>query len=504
MNTTISYDKHGWRLALAGVLAALWLTACGGGDPVSAPTALTFSPAPAQAVAQLPAAVGQTQTGAPALAAAPSTGEFKVNTTAGSSQSNPVIARLQNGNHVVVWKSEQTTPTAGAPEGVQGVCTQRYGADGKALGTQACLASDVALSSAPAVAALADGGYLLAWAKPENNSYGSNANIWAQRFDGNGTAIASVQQINSVTRFGASLSAAGLADGGYVVAWTSSKSTLNASANIFARRFGADGVPCPCGVERQGNTFSGLPADGASQSESVVAALKDGGYVVIWVSTNQNGFQGGAVYAQRYGRDHNGGPVGPETLLTRNPPLGQGARTPAVASQANGGYVLAYQLSAPIPQPQVYLSRVVVQPFAADGAALAAQSTVDPLVPGEPVRICTSSRVAPNTPCPPFQSSPAVAALDDGSFVVAWTSDKSTINYNESYVRRYSGEGAPLGAPTRFTTLSANPALSPTSGGGFIVAFEALDPNRPPAFPRTVGINARYFDGKAFRDDAGP
>ena len=133
---------------------------------------------------------------------------------------------------------------------MQGVCTRRYGADGKALSAEACLASDVALFSAPEVAALADGGYLLTRAKPENDSYGSNANIWAQRFDGNGTAIASVQQINSVTSFGASLSAAGLADGGYMVAWTSSNSTLNTSANIFARRFGADGAPRPCGVER--------------------------------------------------------------------------------------------------------------------------------------------------------------------------------------------------------------------------------------------------------------
>ena len=503
MNTTIFYEQHDWRFALVSVLAALWLTACGGGDSVSATTALVFSPAPAQAVAQLPA-VGQTQTAAPALAAAPSTGEFRVNTTAGSSQSNPAVARLKDGSQVMAWKSEQTTPTAGAAAGVQGVCTQRYSASGKALGAQACLASNVALFSVPAVAALADGGYLLAWAKPENDSYGSNVNIWAQRFDGNGTAVGSAQQINSVTRFGASLSTAGLADGGYVVAWTSLNSTLNTSANIFARRFSADGAPCPCGVERQVNTFTGLPADGASQSESVVAALKDGGYVVIWVSTNQDGFQGGAVYAQRYGRDHNGGPVGPEILLTRNPPLGQGARAPAVASQANGGYVLAYQLSTPIPDPQVYLSRVVVQPFAADGVALAAQSTVDPLVPGEPVRICTSARVPPNTPCPPFQSSPAVAVLDDGSFVVAWTSDKTNINYNESYVRRYSGEGAPLGAPTRFTTLSANPALSPTSGGGFVVAFEELDPSRPPAFPRTIGINARYFDAQEFRNNAGP
>ena len=102
-------NKHGWRLALAAVLAALWLTACGGGDSVSATTALAPSPAPAQAAAQLPA-VGETQTAAPALAVVPSTGEFRVNTTAAGSQSNPVIARLKDGSHVVVGNPNKPRP----------------------------------------------------------------------------------------------------------------------------------------------------------------------------------------------------------------------------------------------------------------------------------------------------------------------------------------------------------------------------------------------------------
>ena len=142
-----------------------------------------------------------------------------------------------------------------------------------------------------------------------------------------------------------------------------------------------------------------------------------------------------------------------------------------------------------------------MQPFAADKTALAELSLVDPPVPGAPIRPCTSSRIPPNTPCPEFQGGPAVAALDDGSFVAASAADKSSIGASESYVRRYSGEGAPLCAPARFTTLGVNAVLSPTSGGGFVVAFDEL--NRVAAIPSTSEIKARYFNAQAFRDNAG-
>jgi methionine-rich copper-binding protein CopC len=518
----ILHSEHSWRHALASVLAALWLSACGGGgDTASTAVALgsspsfstpsayapTQTPAARQTQAAAPAQItpsAQAQTAAPAQtvasaqAVAPSTEEFRVNTTTAGNQTDPAIARLKDGSHVIAWKSEQSPPSVG----VQGVCTQRYGANGQALGGEACFAPNVAPLAGPVAVALAQGGYLIIWAEPQSGRFG-NTNVWAQRFDTNGIVLGGAQQINSVTSGDSAIpvGGAGLADGGYVVTWASAF-TRETSSDIFARRFGADGAPCPCGSEKRVNTF--ISSFESSRGQPMVAALKDGGYVISWISINQD-VRGGAVFAQRYGSDPNSGPVGRETPLARNPLgtlTGGRAGDQTITALANGGYVLTYQLTSSTPDERNRLFQVVVQPFAADGTALADLSLVDPPLPGAPIRLCTSSRIPPNTPCPVFQGSPAVEALDDGSFVVAWTADKSSIGANESYVRRYSGEGAPLGAPTRFTPLGVTAVLSPTSGGGFVVAFDEL--NRVAAFPSTSEIKARYFDARAFRDNTAP
>jgi hypothetical protein len=522
MNGNLSVQKYGLRTALAVVLAAL-LTACGGGgggggDSGSATTALATSLPSGQTTAQLPA-VGQTQTAAPAQTAtpvqgsatAPSTAEFRVNTTRIGNVASTAIARLKNGSHVIAWKSERVTPVGGVPVGVQGLCIQRYGTDAKALGGETCIAPNAAFFSPTLITALADGGYLLVWTENQDSSNRfSDSNIWAQRFDVNGAAVGSVQQINSVTSATSAtlngLSAAGLADGGYVVAWaTSSVSSL--PSDIYARRFNVDGAPCPCGPEKRVNTFTNPSNEGTRSGPSVVA-LKDGGYVVVWLSSGNQGFRGTAVYAQRYGADHNSGPIGLETLLTRNTT----DKAPAVAALTSGGYVLANTYAAPSTPGQkvVQQPQVLVQPFAADGIPLAAQTPVNPPAPGEPMRLCNTGRIEPGTACSPFQDTPAVAGLDDGSFALTWTSDKSSIGSHESFVRRYSGEGAPLGAPAQFTaTQSRSASLAPTSGGGFVVSFVELPPKEaapsslaPTSLP--IGINARYFDAQAFRGSAAP
>jgi hypothetical protein len=514
VNTYFSMHKQGWRTAWAMVLTALWLSACGGGgDSTSAASALAPSASLGQSAAQpaAPAQGQQAQTAAPAppaaptQAAAPSTAQLRVNTARIGSVAATAIARLNNGSHVIAWKSERTTPVGGDPVGVQGLCTQRYGTDGKALGEEACMAPHVAFFSPALIAALADGGYLLAWTENQDrNNRFSDSNIWAQRFDVNGVAVGSSQQINSITSATSAslngLSAAGLADGGYVVAWATSSVSAQPS-DIYARRFGADGVPCPCGAEKRVNTFSN-PSNEGTRSGSKVVALKDGGYAVIWLSSGNQGLPGTAVYAQRYGADHSSGPIGPETLLTRNTL----DRAPAVAALASGGYVLANAYAPLTPGMKVVQqSQILVQPFAADGTALAAQTLVDPPAPGELLRLCTSPRIEPGTACPPFQEAPAVAGLDDGSFVVAWTADASAVSSHESFVRRYSGEGAPLGAPSQFTTSqSRGAALAPTSGGGFVAAFVELPPKEADPSSLPIGISARFFDAQAFRGSAAP
>ena len=494
MNTHFSLRKQGWRTALASALAALWLTACGGGgDSATTTVALAASATSGQAAAQLPAAP-QPAPAAPSaqepvqgVATAPGSAEFRVNTTTVGRQENTSITRLKNGGHVVAWISKSDTfGGAEVPPGAQGVCTQRYGVDGAALGPETCMAPDVVFLSKPALASLNDGGYLLVW--PERESGGSeNHNLFAQRFDAKGVAVRAVQQINSITLSSflfSTLAAAGLADGGYVVTWTAPRAA-DTSLDIYARRFDAGGVPCACGREKRVNTFADA-FNLAIRTHPAVAALADGGYLVTWVGSEQSGFAGAALYAQRYGADNS--PIGPETPLTPDT-FGDllGASAPAVSGLAGGGYAVAYVLNRRETVPVI-----AVQSFRADGSALAAPSAVNPLP--APLPICTN-RQGGVGPCPRPVESPAVAALDDGGFVVAW-SEGSGPAVTDAHARRYGADGAPAGAPGRVAS-GVQPAVSGTSPGGFVLAQQRSDGS-------SNGIFARYFDAQAFRGNAAP
>jgi hypothetical protein len=506
VNTNFPMQKHGWRAALATVLAALWLTACGGGDsgPGPATAALATSLPSGQAGAQQPAA-GQTQPAAPAQTAAPaqpvqtaipapgpatapSTAEFRVNTTTLGNQENSSIARLKSGGHVIAWISEPD-PTSGAtaPPGAQGVCTQRYGVDGTALGQETCMAPDVVLLSKPAVAALDDGDYVLVWPVRQTGGENFDHNLFAQRFNANGAPVRAVQQINSTTLSSylyPTIAAAGLANGGFVVTWTAAR-TANTSLDIYARRFDAEGAPCPYGAEKRVNTF----ADSnnlATRTDPSVAGLSDGGYLVTWVGTGQSGFGSIAIYAQRYGA--NNSPVGPETSLTPDTSgdlLSVGF--PAVSGLAGGGYAVTYYVSR-----RGTIPVIEVQSFRADGTALAAPGTVNPLV--SPLPTCTN-RQGGVGPCPRPVASPAVAALDDGGFVVAWNEAIGPAA-TDSYARRYGADGTPAGAPGRVAT-GYKPAVSGISLGGFLLSQHRFAGSGDDIF-------ARYFDAQAFRGSAAP
>ena len=495
MNTNFSLRKQGWRTALASALAALWLTACGGGgDSASSTVALASSATLGQAAAQQPSQTAlSTQGPVQDVSTAPGSAEFRVNTTTLGRQENSSIARLKNGGHVVAWISK-SDPFGGiaAPPGAQGVCTQRYGVDGAALGQETCIAPDVVFLSKPALASLSDGGYLLVWPERQSNGSGDDHNLFAQRFDAKGVAVRAVQQINSITLSSflfSTIAAAGLADGGYAVTWVTPR-TANTSPDIYARRFDTEGAACPCGPEKRVNTFADS-LNLALRSSSAVAALADGGYLVTWVSIGQGGFEGSALYAQRYGA--NNSPIGSETLLTPDTSGDLlGVSAPAVAGLTGGGYAITYVLNR-----RATRQVIAVQAFRADSSALAAPSLVNP-VPG-PQPTCT--RQGSFFPCPRPVESPAVAALGDGGFVLAWSEGSSpgpvpALFVTESQARRYGADGAPAGAPGRVAS-GVKPAVSGTSLGGFVLSQQRSDGS-------SDGIFARYFNAQAFRGNAAP
>ena len=365
------------------------------------------------------------------------------------------------------------------PPGARGVCTQRYGVDGQTLGQETCITLD-------------DGGYLLVWPVRQSNGGGDDHNLFAQRFDANGIAVRAVQQINSRTLSSylfSTVAAAGLTDGGYVVTWVVPR-TADAGPGIFARRFDAEGAACPCGAEKRVNTFADA-RNLAIRTSPAVAALADGGYLVTWVSSGQGSFAGSAIYAQRYGA--NNSPMGPEILLTPDTSGDLfGVSAPAVSGLTGGGYAMTYVLNR-----RGISQLIAVQSFRADGSALAASGLVNPVLGPQP----TCTRQGSFFPCPRLVESPAVAALDDGGFVVAWSEGSSpgpvpALFVTESQARRYGADGAPAGAPGRVAS-GVRPAVSGTSLGGFVLSQQHPDGS-------SDGIYARYFDAQAFRDSAAP
>ncbi|AEG93275.1 hypothetical protein [Ramlibacter tataouinensis] len=448
-----SIDKQQLRSArpralAMSALATMCLAACGGGggggaDAASAQGAMS-SPSGTTASAAAPVqAVGPITTGPQAQ---------RINGTTAGNQVGSAIARLASGGHVVAWNSQ-------AVDGTTAVCAQRYAADGQAAGAQACIPTRGATTNIkPAVAALADGGHVIAWVVRDDG--GSQTGVRTQRYDANGTPAGAEQKVN--LRSGDELypvAAAGLAGGGYVIAWKSTTS------DILVRRFDAAGMPQ--GEEQRANAF--LSRTGGSRYSPAVASLADGGWVVGWSSQFQDGASGSAIYVQRFGAD--GAPAGSETRVS-DP--AQNGVNPALAPLAGGGYLLTWQSG----------ERVLAQRFATDGAAQDAATPVD----ASEVAADCYQRHAP-TSCRITQRTPALAVLEDGSYVITWNAGPG----NYLYARRFSAQGGALGAVTQLAD-GQGPAVAATGAGGFMVSWHAWDLDGDMG-----GIYGRRFDASAAR-----
>src|SRR5262249_10829627 len=137
------------------------------------------------------------------------------------------------------------------------------------------------------------GGFVVAW--QSSGQDGDLNGVFAQRYDADGNTLGTEFQVNTETDSNQDLpSIAGLADGGFIVVWQ----TLGQDGSlggIYAQRYDANGAEV--GGEFRVNSFTSNP-----QERPSVAALADGGFVVTWESSTQDGSSDG-VYAQRYSAD---------------------------------------------------------------------------------------------------------------------------------------------------------------------------------------------------------
>lgn len=190
------------------------------------------------------------------------------------------IVALNDGGFLIVWEIED------ANENTLETHAQRYNADGVKIGSKLIFDNT---HQEIGFDALSDGGFLITW------ETASQTNTHAQRYNADSVKTGSEFSINSTTNggeFDGSISIVELKDGGLVVSWTSWQ-----DQDIRAQRYDSSGVT-------QDNEFRVNTYTNDNQGESSVSALEDGGFVVTWSSTGQDG-DGKGIYGKRYDTNSN-------------------------------------------------------------------------------------------------------------------------------------------------------------------------------------------------------
>ncbi|MCB9994575.1 MAG: hypothetical protein H6873_13075 [Hyphomicrobiaceae bacterium] len=385
-------------------------------------------------------------------------GEFLVNTFTTNDQITPVVATLADGGWVVAWASDLQDGSG------YGVYFQHYNKNGATVGNETIVNSTTTGSQlSPAIAALADGGFVIAWADSaaDTDGYG----IFQQRFDKTGALVGSETQVNTYTTLGQSEPAiTALSGGGWVTSWESASQDTS-SYGIYQQKFDANGNPSGSETPVNTTTLSG-------QENPDSAGLIDGGWVDVWMSYAQDGsFYG--VYMQRYAA--NGVAVGNETQV--NTTTNDKQQDPSVAALADGGFVVVWDSN--LQDGDLY--GVYMQRYDRDGHPVGGETQVNSYTTGA-------------------QYASDVTSLADGGWVVSWTG----LSFDGGFdvvVQRYDAHGNEIGGETRVnaTPLSTvtRPQIEARADGGWVVTWASDDGS-------STGIYQRVFvadiEGTANKD----
>ena len=182
------------------------------------------------------------------------------------------VAALPGGDYIVVWRSSQTPEPGDSSTSIQG---RRIGADGTPLAGQFQINSTQTGTgeSYPAVTELADGGFLVVWARPE---------VHGRRFKADFTPVGDDFSINTLTTGNESQTDVVVhEDGRVLVVWTDQEDRANVT-EIRGRLFNKNLVA-------QGTDFriNNLLTD--TQSSPRAANYGTAGFFVVWESNTSAG-----------------------------------------------------------------------------------------------------------------------------------------------------------------------------------------------------------------------
>ncbi len=383
--------------------------------------------------------------------------EFRVNTTRPGNQYQPSVAALPDGGFVVAW-ANQTLDGGGNP--FNGF-VQRFDAAGFAVGPEARVfgAVDFQIVTETDVAVFGDGSTVVAITAADSGT-SPDFGILLRIFGPSGEAVRSMDAtgVSSGVDF-QTPALAPLGTDRFLLAYHESDTSGFGSWVIRASSIGIDGSSFNIGM---------LSVDGSNSSPDA-AGIAGVGTVVAWSGLDADGT---GIFAQRF--DADGALAGSRFAV--NTVTANNQEIPSVAMLEDGRFVVAW-----VSADGVGAGDIAARVFNANGTPAGGQFFVD----GETFGL--------------VQSAPSVASLADGGFVVSWVADTGSNSTLNVAARRFDSAGAPVGEAFRVNnvlTAQTQPALAGLAGGGFVVTWE----DGSDLATNGVDVMASVFDGNGGRD----
>lgn len=247
--------------------------------------------------------------------------EVLVNSSEEGNQQDPSIAATSDGGYVVMWEDTRSDNIHG----------QKFAASGKAVGDEFTVNTNTSGNQTDVkVASLDDGGYVAVYTTDDGED---GRDIMAQRFDAEGNKVGEEILVNTETEgTQQEASVTGLVGGGYVVTYEDRSGADGSGNGVFAQVFDASGAKT--GEEIQVNqTTSG------SQQDAVVTALSDGDFVIAFKGKDSSS---NGIYLRRF--DASGQAVTDEIQV--NTLEDDSQSDPVITATADGGYLIAFESRA--------------------------------------------------------------------------------------------------------------------------------------------------------------
>ena len=432
--------------------------------------------------------------------------ELQVNTWEPSSQHDPSITGLADGNYVVTWQDD-SGHDGGSGADIRG---QVFTPSGAPLGEEFRVnTTTYQTQSDPSIASLSDGGFVITWESDYQDGDSSYYNIYGQRFDANGSSVGDefMANVDRTIRDQHDPSVTGLDNGEFVITWsdesTSSRSSElgsgfdNSDWAVFGQKFTTVGgdTPSTDGDLFQVNTYtSSNQYNSGANSGEALASLSDGGFVKVWESYNQDG-DGGYynIYGQQF--DASGNTVGDEFMVNADRTV-RDQHQPSVAGLDNGEFVVTWGDEATTSRSSELGSGFDNSGWAVFGQKFTMVSGTDDDTP-----VPNGDLFQANTYTSSTQYDATVTSLGSDGFVVTWAGYNQDGHEYGIFAQRYDTSGVPVGDEFQVSTETyqsqQDPVVTALADGSFVVAWESeyQDNNGSSDW----GIFSQHFDADGTR-----